>query len=172
MITTDLIIAETGWETVPDLAALCDRAFAAAAAVEPAEGTVSLLLADDAALHQLNRDFRGKDKPTDVLSFPAHEMDRPLLGDSQLCEVRYEELVADVEGKAQEVVAFLGLAWESQCLRFHASDRVVRTASHDQVRKPVYGTSIGRWKKYERWLGPLRNGLDAPWPGRTDPSGR
>ncbi|HAE28233.1 MAG TPA: rRNA maturation RNase YbeY, partial [Hyphomonas adhaerens] len=40
-----------------------------------------LLLADDTVLHQLNRDFRGKDKPTDVLSFPAHEMDRPLLGD-------------------------------------------------------------------------------------------
>ena len=81
MITTDLIVEESGWEAVPDLAALCDQAFAAAAAVEPAEGTVSLLLADDETLHQLNRDFRGKDKPTDVLSFPAHEMDRPLLGD-------------------------------------------------------------------------------------------
>ena len=81
MITTDLIVEETGWEAVPELAALCERAFAAAAAVEPAEGVVSLLLADDAALHELNRDFRGKDKPTDVLSFPAHEMDRPLLGD-------------------------------------------------------------------------------------------
>ena len=81
MITTDLIIAETGWDALQDLAALCDRAFAAAAAMEPADGTVSLLLADDTVLHQLNRDFRGKDKPTDVLSFPAHEMDRPLLGD-------------------------------------------------------------------------------------------
>jgi probable rRNA maturation factor len=82
MITIDLIVEEGGWEAaVPDLAALCDRAFAAAAAVEPAEGVVSLLLADDVALHALNRDFRGKDKPTDVLSFPAHEMDRPLLGD-------------------------------------------------------------------------------------------
>jgi probable rRNA maturation factor len=81
MITTDLIVEETGWNAVPDLADLCERAFAAAASVEPAEGTVSLLLADDEALHRLNRDFRGKDKPTDVLSFPAHEMDRPLLGD-------------------------------------------------------------------------------------------
>jgi len=81
MITIDLIVEEAGWDAVPDLAALCDRAFAAGAAVEPAEGTVSLLLADDVALHELNRDFRGKDKPTDVLSFPAHEMDRPLLGD-------------------------------------------------------------------------------------------
>ena len=81
MITLDLIVEEPGWEAVPELEALCERAFAAAVAVEPAEGVVSLLLADDTVLHQLNRDFRGKDKPTDVLSFPAHEMDRPLLGD-------------------------------------------------------------------------------------------
>ncbi|MCA8898106.1 MAG: rRNA maturation RNase YbeY [Hyphomonas sp.] len=81
MIEVDLIVEEAGWEALPDLQALCERAFAAGADAEPAEGAVSLLLADDAALHQLNRDFRGKDKPTDVLSFPAHEMDRPLLGD-------------------------------------------------------------------------------------------
>ena len=81
MITVDLIVEEEGWEVLPDLAALCDRAFAAAAEVMPAEGEVSLLLADDETLHRLNREFRAKDKPTDVLSFPAHEMDRPLLGD-------------------------------------------------------------------------------------------
>ena len=81
MITVDLIVEDDGWTAVPELEALCDRAFGAAAAVEPAEGVVSLLLADDDELHALNRDFRGKDKPTDVLSFPAHEMDRPLLGD-------------------------------------------------------------------------------------------
>lgn len=81
MVTVDLIVEEAGWQAVPDLEALCERAFAAGSAVEPAEGVISLLLADDAALHALNRDFRDKDKPTDVLSFPAHEMDRPQLGD-------------------------------------------------------------------------------------------
>jgi len=81
MVQVDLIVEEAGWNAVPDLEALCERAFAAGASVEPAEGVVSLLLADDATLHALNRDFRDKDKPTDVLSFPAHEMDRPLLGD-------------------------------------------------------------------------------------------
>ena len=81
MITLDLMVEEAGWEAVPDLEALCQRALDAAADVAPAEGVVALLLADDATLHQLNRDFRGKDKPTDVLSFPAHEMDRPQLGD-------------------------------------------------------------------------------------------
>ncbi len=81
MITVDLIVEDGGWDAVAELSDLCDRAFEAARKVAPATGTVSLLLADDAALQQLNRDFRGKDKPTDVLSFPAHEMDRPLLGD-------------------------------------------------------------------------------------------
>ncbi|WP_213269259.1 rRNA maturation RNase YbeY [Hyphomonas sp.] len=82
MIGFDLIIEDDSWAALGDLEALCRRAFAAAAQVAPAgEGNVALLLADDAALHQLNLDFRGKDKPTDVLSFPSLPMDRPFLGD-------------------------------------------------------------------------------------------
>ncbi|MEZ5997783.1 MAG: rRNA maturation RNase YbeY [Hyphomonas sp.] len=81
MIDLDLIVEDAGWDALSGLEALCRRAFEAGAAVEPAEGVVSVMLADDDTLHDLNRQFRGKDKPTDVLSFPAHEMDRPLLGD-------------------------------------------------------------------------------------------
>jgi probable rRNA maturation factor len=81
MIDVALIVEGEEWSALGDLGALSRRAFAAAAAEEAAEGLVSLLLTDDAELQQLNRDFRGKDKPTDVLSFPATEMDRPLLGD-------------------------------------------------------------------------------------------
>lgn len=81
MIDVALIVEGEAWSALGDLDALSRTAFAAAAAEAPAEGLVSLLLADDAELQQLNRDFRGKDKPTDVLSFPALEMDRPLLGD-------------------------------------------------------------------------------------------
>lgn len=81
MIDIALIVEGEAWAALGDLDALCRKAFAAAAKEEPAEGLVSLLLTDDAELQQLNRDFRGKDKPTDVLSFPAMEMDRPLLGD-------------------------------------------------------------------------------------------
>lgn len=81
MIDLALIVEEEAWTALGDLEALSRRAFAAAATQEPAEGLVSLLLTDDAELHQLNRDFRGKDKVTDVLSFPALPMDRPLLGD-------------------------------------------------------------------------------------------
>lgn len=81
MIDVALIVEGEDWSALEDIDALSRRAFAAAAREEPAEGLVSLLLTDDGELQQLNRDFRGKDKPTDVLSFPALPMDRPLLGD-------------------------------------------------------------------------------------------
>ncbi|WP_353256376.1 rRNA maturation RNase YbeY [Hyphomonas sp.] len=81
MIDLALIVEGESWQALGDLDALSRRAFAAAAREEPAEGLVSLLLTDDDELRQLNRDFRGKDKPTDVLSFPALPIDRPLLGD-------------------------------------------------------------------------------------------
>jgi probable rRNA maturation factor len=81
MIDLALTIEGECWAGLADPEALCQRAFDAAAREAPATGLVSLLLADDAALQHLNRDFRGKDKPTDVLSFPADPMDRPLLGD-------------------------------------------------------------------------------------------
>lgn len=81
MIDLALIVEGEAWAALGDLDGLSRRAFAAVATEEPAEGLVSLLLTDDTELQQLNRDFRGKDKPTDVLSFPALPMDRPLLGD-------------------------------------------------------------------------------------------
>jgi probable rRNA maturation factor len=81
MIDVALIVEGEDWSALGDIDALSRRAFAAAAKEAPAEGTVALLLTDDGELQQLNRDFRGKDKPTDVLSFPALPMDRPHLGD-------------------------------------------------------------------------------------------
>ena len=81
MIDVDLIVEEERWEALGDLEALSRRAFEAARSVARDDGTVSLLLTDDTVLRQLNKDFRGIDKATDVLSFPALEMDRPLLGD-------------------------------------------------------------------------------------------
>ena len=81
MIELDLIIEDDQWSAIPDLQTVCETAFKAGANVESATGLVSLLLADNDALQALNLQFRGKDKPTDVLSFPADPMDRPLLGD-------------------------------------------------------------------------------------------
>jgi hypothetical protein len=70
-------------------------------------------------------------------------------------EVRYEENVADVESQAKKLIGHLGLEWNENCLNFHKVDRPVKTASVTQVRKPIYTTSTNRWRKYEKYLGPL-----------------
>jgi len=72
----------------------------------------------------------------------------------------YEELVDDQEGVSRELVAFLGLQWEPGCLNFHQSDRLVATASHAQVRRPLYRHSVGRFRNYEDELRPLIENLD------------
>jgi tetratricopeptide (TPR) repeat protein len=69
--------------------------------------------------------------------------------------VQYETLVADLEGESRRLIDFLGLEWESQCLEFHKTKRSVSTASVWQVRQPLYSSSVGRWKHYEKHLGPL-----------------
>jgi hypothetical protein len=75
----------------------------------------------------------------------------------------YEHVVTDLETGARTLVEFVGLDWEPACLDFHASDRRVKTASYEQVRKPVYTSSVGRWRNYEPWLEPLKIALSKPW---------
>jgi tetratricopeptide (TPR) repeat protein len=70
-------------------------------------------------------------------------------------ELDYESLVADLEGKARELVEFCGLDWEPSCLEYYKKARPLRTPSVVQVRQPVYTSSVGRWKNYERLLAPL-----------------
>jgi tetratricopeptide (TPR) repeat protein len=79
-----------------------------------------------------------------------------------LLEVDYEETVADLEGVARRMIAWSGLDWEPACLDFHATARPVRTASVAQVRQPLYGKSVQRWKKYETALAPLLASLAPP----------
>jgi hypothetical protein len=67
-------------------------------------------------------------------------------------DVRYEETVADLEGVARRLVAICGLEWDPACLDFHRTERTVRTASVTQVRLPIYGSSVGRWRKYKSEL--------------------
>ena len=82
MIELDLRIADETWtNSVTGLPDICQTALNAGATQKHASGEVSLLLTDDAEIQTLNRDWRGKDKPTDVLSFPASELDAPFLGD-------------------------------------------------------------------------------------------
>lgn len=76
-----------------------------------------------------------------------------------LLNVSYEALVADQEGVIRELLAFCGLPWDERCLRYHENERFVNTLSYDQVRQPVYQSSIGRWRRFEAYLEPLRKAL-------------
>ena len=69
--------------------------------------------------------------------------------------VDYEEMVDDLEGTVRRIIEWCGLEWEPGCLRFHETRRPIRTASVVQVRQPIYKTSVGRWKNYEKSLGDL-----------------
>jgi hypothetical protein len=69
--------------------------------------------------------------------------------------VQYEDVVADTETTAKDLIAFIGLDWDEKCLAFHKSKRPVKTASVAQVRKPIYKTSVERWRKYGDGLKPL-----------------
>jgi tetratricopeptide (TPR) repeat protein len=74
-------------------------------------------------------------------------------------ESRYEDLIADPEYYSRQLIDYVGLPWDDQCLRFHETKRVVQTASHWQVRQPIYKSSSQRWKRYDKFLGPLKEGL-------------
>ena len=74
-------------------------------------------------------------------------------------DVDYEALTADSETEARRLVAFLDLAWDPACLSFHESTSAVRTFSRNQIRNPIYQSSVGRWKRYEKQLQPLIRAL-------------
>ena len=74
-------------------------------------------------------------------------------------DLRYEDLVAEPEPRMRELLDFCGLEWDEACLDFHSSRRPVNTASAHQVHQPIYRTAVGRWKRYEKHLGALRDAL-------------
>ncbi len=76
-----------------------------------------------------------------------------------IAEANYESLVTDFETEARRLVGFAGLAWTADALRFHDNQRAARTASNDQVRQPIYASSLNRGAKYAAHLGPLREAL-------------
>lgn len=75
----------------------------------------------------------------------------------QILTVRYEEVVADLEGQVRRLLEHCGLPFEEQCLRFHETARRVNTASAEQVREPIYEDAVGYWKHYESKLEGLRD---------------
>jgi hypothetical protein len=73
--------------------------------------------------------------------------------------VIYEAMVADTEGEVRRLLAFLDLPFEPACLEFWKTDRAVRTASSEQVRRPIFTDGIDQWTHFEPWLGPLAAAL-------------
>jgi hypothetical protein len=73
----------------------------------------------------------------------------------RILDVRYEDIVSDLEGQARRIVAHCGLDWDPRCLAFHDTERTVRTASAAQVRQPIYNSSVGRWRAHEAFPVPL-----------------
>lgn len=73
--------------------------------------------------------------------------------------VEYEDLVEHPEPATRRIIEFCGLEWDERCLRFHEAAGHAHTLSYDQVRRPVYRSSVGRAKHFEAHLGPLREAL-------------
>ncbi|HXP92926.1 MAG TPA: sulfotransferase [Candidatus Binatia bacterium] len=84
---------------------------------------------------------------------------RAILPADRFLEVDYESIVADLEGQARRLVDFCGLPWDETCLAFHMTERPVLTASMNQVRRPIYATSVGRSKNFVSYLGLLAEAL-------------
>ncbi|MHC4649033.1 MAG: tetratricopeptide repeat-containing sulfotransferase family protein, partial [Planctomycetota bacterium] len=66
--------------------------------------------------------------------------------------INYENVVHDIEIQTRRLLEFIGLPWHSDCIEPHKSERIVNTASSQQVRKPIYTSSIERWRNYEEWV--------------------
>ena len=76
-------------------------------------------------------------------------------------ELRYERLIEDPEAASRALLAHCGLEWNAACLEFHNTERTVRTPSRWQVRQPVYRSSLGRWRHYEKQMAPVVRALEA-----------
>jgi tetratricopeptide (TPR) repeat protein len=83
--------------------------------------------------------------------------DRVLPG--RVLRVRYEDVVDDLEAQVRRILDYLGLPFEENCIRFHQSDRPVRTPSSEQVRQPIYTSGKAQWRHFEPFLGPLERAL-------------
>jgi hypothetical protein len=84
---------------------------------------------------------------------------RNVLPTGVMLDVGYEAVVDDLEAQARRIVAHCGLDWDDRCLAFHATQRPVRTASHAQVRQPIYRGSLGRPRPPREMLLPLLEAL-------------
>jgi tetratricopeptide (TPR) repeat protein len=77
----------------------------------------------------------------------------------RVLHMQYEDVVRDTENQVRRLLAYCGLEFEEQCLRFYETERAVRTPSSEQVRQPVYTEGLEQWREFDAHLAPLRNAL-------------
>ena len=92
----------------------------------------------------------------DYVALMAH-FDEVLPG--RVHRVIYEDMVADTEVQVRALLDFCGLPFDQRCLRFFENERAVRTASSEQVRRPIYREGLDQWRHFEPWLDPLKQAL-------------
>jgi predicted Zn-dependent protease len=92
----------------------------------------------------------------DYVDLMAH-VDRVLPG--RVHRVFYESMIEDTEAEVRRLLEYCGLPFEGRCLKFYENERAVRTASSEQVRRPIFRDGMDRWRHYEPWLGPLKQAL-------------
>ena len=73
--------------------------------------------------------------------------------------VSYERLIEETEAEVRRLLDYCGLPYDERCLRFYENTRAVRTASSEQVRRPIYREGVDHWRHYDPWLGPLKAAL-------------
>ena len=130
---------------------------------DPLDNAISLYFTDFMVGHEYSNDLRAIGRQIrGMRALMTHW--EAVLGE-RLLTLDYEALVADPESFVRRMVAHVGLDWDDACLRPHEVARTVRTASAWQVRQPVYRRSAGRAQRYQRFLGPLREGLGESAPG-------
>jgi tetratricopeptide (TPR) repeat protein len=77
----------------------------------------------------------------------------------KVLRVEHEEVVDDLEGNVRRILDFCGLEFEPQCVEFYKTERSIRTASSEQVRRPIFKEGVDQWRNFEPWLGPLKEVL-------------
>ena len=92
----------------------------------------------------------------DYVELMAH-FDAVLPG--RVLRVIYERVVDDTEAEVRRLLDYCGLPFDPACLRFFENQRPVRTASAEQVRRPIYREGVDQWRQYDNWLGPLKEAL-------------
>ena len=93
---------------------------------------------------------------SDYVRFMAH-LDQVQPG--SIYRVIHERLVDNPQSEIRNVLAYCGLEWEDSCLSFHETKRAVRTASSEQVRRPLSRSGFDQWMPFEQWLDPLKQAL-------------